>query len=404
MSEEDNWRVYKNELKEVMSSKNLCVPFLGQFLTQIVQQEAVDDLKSYRRKSRGRRPQSGEINCGSHETLSAPASPVNSFHEDQVELSPVTSPNTMNPPAQFEQNTRVPSDILNHVENSVTDKDDSFDLQLTSGGSIVERRDKLSPLPVGKFRKNLSNNLYRDSFRKSADIPALKQDSAVEQEVLSPEDVNMLSAISPQLKSSCDSLDLLDGGASSSDSRESTPPRDISNGELNDSFITCPLSPLDVSHIELSVEDSVTHCEEIVRGNTPVEPLNGITLPNGEVDLNMEVCAIERGTIKTSSFGLKKKRWSSLKRKISSPSGDSSSTSCSDATAQKRDNKLHIYDMDSLNVHMMLQQMQFASLGYMNSLDCRQDIKYFIEGLHFNSEEENYHNSLEVEPNDQPLY
>ncbi|XP_065910827.1 uncharacterized protein [Dysidea avara] len=403
MSEEDNWKTYKNELKEVMSSKNLCVPFLGQFLTQIVQQETVNDLKSYRRKSRGRRPQSGEFNSGSHETLSAPASPVNSFHEDQLELSPVTSPSTMNPPAQCERKTSAPSDILNHVENSVNKKDDTVDLnlKLTSGSSIVERRDKLSPLPVGKFKKNpLSNNLYRDSFRKSSPISAMKLDGAVGQDVLSPEDVSMLSVISPQLKRSCDSLDSLD---SSNYSRGSTPPRDI-HDELDGSFMTCPLSPLDVSHIEVSIEDSVTPCEEMVRESTPVENSN----LNGEASFNgkdMEVSTIERGAKKTSSFGLKKKRWSSLKRKVSSPIGDSSSsTSCSDAGPQKRDNKLHIYDMDSQDVHMMLQQIQFSSLGYTNSLECRQDIKCFIEGLHFNSEEENYHNSLEVEPNDQPLY
>jgi len=389
MSEEDNWRVYKSELKEVMSSKNLCVPFLGQLLTQIVQQETVNDLKSYRRKSRGRRPQSGELNSGSHETLSAPASPVNSFHEDQLDLSlVVTSPNTMNPPAQYEQKTSAPLNNLNHVENSVPD---SSDVKLTNGSSIVERTDKLSPLPVGKFKNNSSSNMYRDSFKKSSEIPAMTQDSAVGQETLSPEDVSMLSAVDA-LKSSCDSLDLSD----SSDSRGSTPPRD--NGEVNDSFITCPLSPLDVS------QHNVTPCDEVVRESTPVEPSNLNEATDGEANLGVEVQTIERGTKKNSSFGLKKKRWNSLKRKISSPIGDSSSTSCSDASAQKRDNKLHIYDMDGLDVYMMLQQMQFASFGYMNSLDCRQDIQCFIEGLQFNSEEENYHNSLEVEPNDQPLY
>ena len=60
--------------------------------------------------------------------------------------------------------------------------------------------------------------------------------------------------------------------------------------------------------------------------------------------------------------------------------------------------------MDNMDVHMILQQMQFASLSYMNSFECWQEVKNFIEGLHYNSEEENYHKSLEVEPNDQPLH
>lgn len=206
MSEDSNWKTYKIELKEVTSSKKHCVPFLGQFLTQILQQETVNDLKFQRRKSQDRRPQPAELS--SHDTLSAaPASPVNSFHEDQLE--PVASPNTM--------------------------------------------------------------------------IPA-------------------------------------------------------------------------------------ANCEH-----------------------------------KKSSSSLKK-RWSRFKRTFAqSQVEDSSSTSCSDTVPQKRDNKLHIYDMDNVDVHMMLQQMQFASLSYMNSFECRQEVKNFIEGLHYNSEDENYHNSLEVEPNNQPL-
>ena len=357
MSEEDNWRTYKIELKEIASSKNHCVPFLGQFLTQIVQQETVNDLKSHRRKSRGRRPQSIEL--GNHETLSAPASPVNSFHEDPIE--PVASPNIMKPPAN-EHKTNSPSDILNHIETSVDEKDEPVNLKWTSGSGVVERRDKLSPLPIGKFKNPLQNNLYRHS------------------------------------------VDLLDDGANSSDSLGSSPPRDI---QLDDSFLTSPISPLDISNIEVSIVED--RREDVVRESTPVE-LNEPILEEPILEefsfdgSDTEVSIIEGGGKKTSSFGLKKKRWSSLKRKISSPVEDSSNTSCSDTGPQKRENKLHIYDIDNMDVHMILQQMQFASLSYMNSFEYRLEVQNFIEGLHYNTEEENYHNSLEVEPNDQPLY
>jgi len=53
----------------------------------------------------------------------------------------------------------------------------------------------------------------------------------------------------------------------------------------------------------------------------------------------------------------------------------SSSASRSDTGSQKRDNKLHIYDMDNMDVHLILQQMQFASLSYMNSFELRQKWK-----------------------------
>ena len=97
---------------------------------------------------------------------------------------------------------------------------------------------------------------------------------------------------------------------------------------------------------------------------------------------------------KNSSFTLKK-HWISFKKEICRDS----SSSASRIDTGPWDNKLHIYDMDNMDVHLILQQMQFASLSYMNSFEYQQEVKNFIDRLHYNSEEENCHKSLEVEPN-----
>ena len=49
MSEENNWKVYRAELHETMS-KGACVPFLGQFLTQILHPETMKESMLRRRK------------------------------------------------------------------------------------------------------------------------------------------------------------------------------------------------------------------------------------------------------------------------------------------------------------------------------------------------------------------
>ena len=94
MSEENNWKVYRAELRETMS-KGACVPFLGQFLTQILHHEMMKELISYRRKSQRGRPQSGDLNVDNQQTLSAPTTPVtplSSIHDDMDIISEAVSP------------------------------------------------------------------------------------------------------------------------------------------------------------------------------------------------------------------------------------------------------------------------------------------------------------------------
>ena len=91
MSEENNWKVYRAELHETMS-KGPCVPFLGQFLIQILHQETAKELMSYQSKSKVHRPQSGNLSANNHETLSTSTTPVGSVYNDMNIASEAMSP------------------------------------------------------------------------------------------------------------------------------------------------------------------------------------------------------------------------------------------------------------------------------------------------------------------------
>ena len=95
----------------------------------------------------------------------------------------------------------------------------------------------------------------------------------------------------------------------------------------------------------------------------------------------------------------RKKEKHSLRRKLSSPLRGYSNPECNNDTPQRRE-KLHIYkhsDVDGFDAHNMLQEIQFSSMRYMNSLTPRPDIQSFIKGLNYNTEEENYQISIKIE-------
>ena len=48
MSEEDNWAMYRNDLDQQFAANTPCIPFLGVFLTQIVQQDSYNECKPKR--------------------------------------------------------------------------------------------------------------------------------------------------------------------------------------------------------------------------------------------------------------------------------------------------------------------------------------------------------------------
>ena len=95
MSEENNWKVYRAELHETMS-KGACVPFLGQFLTQILHPETMKESMLHWRKSTGHRPKSGNLNADNQEMLSTPTTPESSIHNDMNIISEAVSPTDLN--------------------------------------------------------------------------------------------------------------------------------------------------------------------------------------------------------------------------------------------------------------------------------------------------------------------
>ena len=520
MSEEDNWKVYKIELYETMS-KGTCIPFLGQFLTQILQQETVKEVISYRKKSHGRRPQSSELSYDNRETLSAPTTPVNSDHDEVLDASLAVSPTDLN--VELDQTTPTPPNVQPDMPNEETEnkkdelkceatqKEEEGIKKETSGTSVVERRDTLSPLPIGKFKKNYLSptNLCRENLKKSSAMQSSHRcGTESENKDESDKMVNgdtaghkLEGARCEVVKTiSMESLDSYDG-ASSCYSRGSTPARDVipnaPDSEVEDTF--CNNDVLDISQIEVNIEDTLdTPTSDFDKEGSPdVDPctstpteditIETVNTSNEENGVEEKTTAnIEKSPVKD---GKKKRKWGSLRRKVSPPEGSShsitnctddsvrkketrglrrnlssplksfstsscndtavthkkekgtpkrkhsspardSSPSCNDETPrrkerrsirrklssplrshhsnascdedppQKRD-KLHIYnhsDVDGFNVHTMLQQMQFSSMRYMNSLEPRADIQSFIKGLQYNSEEDNYHMSIQMEP------
>lgn len=523
MSEEDNWKIYKVELHETMS-KGTCVPFLGQFLTQIMQQETVKEVISYRRKAHGRRPQSGDLSADDRETLSAPTTPVNSDHDDMLDVSEAVSPTDLN--LNFdEQKTPTLSNMQPDMSNEGTTNEDVKEDEVKheaaqeeecikkqpSSTSVVERRDKLSPLPIGKFKKNYltPTNLYKESFKRSSLDPALQsptkngtgqQDGS--NKIIENGDIasNKLTEAKCEVVKalSLESLDSYDG-ASSCYSRGSTPARDVPNvpdSEAEDTYYNNAV--LDVAQVELNIDDSVdTPTSDFDKEGSPdTNPVASTPIEEVTTDINTMTEGNETPVIqvKKSKDGKKKRRWNSFRRKspppeapshsatnctedaphkretatlrrklssplrsISSPSCNDNNTlkkekrtsrrkqssparesspSCHDDTPRKKEKrglqrkmssplrghsnpecndndppqrreKLHIYehpDVDCFNAHTMLQQMQFSSMRYMTSLDPRPDVQSFIKGLQYNSEEDNYHISIQMEPIEQHNY
>ena len=102
----------------------------------------------------------------------------------------------------------------------------------------------------------------------------------------------------------------------------------------------------------------------------------------------------------------RKKEKRSLWRILSYPLRGHSNPECSNDTVQRRE-KFHIYkhpNVDDFDAHNMLQEMQFSPMRYTNSLNPRPDIQSFIKRLNYNTEEDNYHNSIKMEPLKQCKY
>ena len=364
MSEEDNWKVYKIELRETLA-KGTCVPFLGQFLTQILQQETVKEVITYRKKSQGRRPQSSELSADSRETLSAPTSPVNSGHNDVMNTSEIVSPTDLDesfdeqktptpsnvqPDAASNQETKPEEVTADDIKNEATQVEEGIKKE-PSSTSTIERRDTLSPLPIGKFKKNQLSptSLYKESFKKSSALHSPNASGMGQQtgsgKIVENGDIasnKLNNAVCEVVKTiSLESLDSYDG-ASSCYSRGSTPARDVPNvldSEAEDTYYNNDI--LDISQVELNIDDTLdTPMSDFDREGSPfTDPTASTPTEDNPVftDINTATEDNEVVVTEVKKPGKKKRRWNSFRRKCPPPEAAShSATNCTDDTARKK--------------------------------------------------------------------
>ena len=367
MSEEDNWKVYKIELNETLA-KGTCVPFLGQFLTQILQQDTVKEVITYRKKSQGRRPQSGDLSADSRETLSAPTSPVNSDHDDVLNTSEIVSPTDLNvsfdeqktptpsnlpPEVEFNQETRAEEIKENDTKQEPTHEEEGGIKKEPSSTSMVERRDTLSPLPIGKFKKNQlsQTNLCKESFKKSSVLHSPNESGTTGQQsskIVENGDIasNKLSnAVCEIVKTlSLESLDSYDG-ASSCYSRGSTPARDVPNipdSEAEDTYYNNDI--LDISQVELNIDDTLDMpMSDFEKEGSPfTNPTAGTPTEDNlvftDISTGTEINETVAPNTEVKKPGKKKRRWNSFRRKSPPPeAGNHSTTNCSDDAPRKKE-------------------------------------------------------------------
>ena len=362
MSEEDNWKVYKIELHETLA-KGTCVPFLGQFLTQILQQETVKEVITYRNKCQGRRPQSSERSADSLETLSAPTSPVNSEHDD-ANISEIASPTDLDVRID-EQKTATPSNVQPDAASNqetipeVVVKEDDVKPETAqeeegiekepSNTSMLERRDTLSPLPIGKFKRNQFSptSWYKEDFKKSSSLHSPNK-NGVGQQTGSGKIIENGDIASNKLNNDvCDvvktiSLELLDScdGASSCYSRG--PDRDMPNvldSEAEDSHHTNDI--VDISQIELSIDDTldIPMSDFDQEGSTFTDPTASTPTEDNPVFTDITTATEGNEVVMTEikKPGKKKRRWNSFKRKSPPSEAPShSATNYADDTPRKK--------------------------------------------------------------------
>ena len=102
MSEEDNWKLYRQDLDRCLTTNTPCVPFLGLFLTQVVQQESYHKMREENNTGAGKNGRRRSSSFGAYRvhsctednkvkkltwrastlSISAPTSPVGSDYED----------------------------------------------------------------------------------------------------------------------------------------------------------------------------------------------------------------------------------------------------------------------------------------------------------------------------------
>ena len=322
MSEENNWKVYRAELHETMS-KGACVPFLGQFLIEILHQEIVKELMLRQRKSTGLRPKSGNLNADNQEILSALTTPMSSVQDDMVIVSEAVSPTDLNLEQQILTSSNTQPELLIEEAKSKSD-------ELKYGVSQEEESTKKEPSKSTKDGKK--KRRWNNFRRKSAPLEQANSNA------------NNCNDDAPHKKEFSKLRRIL-----------SSPLRSFSSFGSNS------------NNVQKKLERGIYQ-----RKSSPATPSCNDDTP-------------------------RKKEKCSLRKKLFSPLRGHSNRECNNDTLQGGEHP----DVDGFDAHDMLQQMQFSSMKYMNSLNPRLDVQSFIKGLNCNTEEDDYHISIQREPIEQ---
>ena len=169
MSEDDNWKLYREDLDRCLSTNTPCIPFLGLFLTQVVQQESYHKLRAEKfvgDKRRGnRRSRSFEefdirdLNQDDKSkdltlSVSAPSSPVDSDDEDMERFSNLTREDHFegnsegfvisNPSARHEEK----SNLLRIQQNGLATSESSLDSKCSVDDYLKHKRGLAKSLGV----------------------------------------------------------------------------------------------------------------------------------------------------------------------------------------------------------------------------------------------------------------
>ena len=161
MSEDDNWKLYREDLDRCLSTNTPCIPFLGLFLTQVVQQESYHKLRaekfvgdSRRGNRRSRSFEEFDIHDLNQDdkskdltlSVSAPTSPVDSDDEDMERFSNLTGEDHFegngegfvisNPSARHE----VKTNLLRLQQNGLATSESSLDSKCSVDDYLKHKR------------------------------------------------------------------------------------------------------------------------------------------------------------------------------------------------------------------------------------------------------------------------
>ena len=270
MSEDDNWKLYREDLDRCLSANTPCVPFLGLFLTQVVQQESYHKLRaevgeSRRGKRRSRSFEDLDI-CDFNQddqskdltlSVSAPTSPVgsdgdDSFSNDQFEGNGEAFV-VSNLSTSHEEKNR----LLRIQQNGLATSESSLDSKCSMDDYLKhKRRLDLQVLQAGSPEVNPKSD--RDESTVNFDTVDLGH-------IPHPESSTLISV----KQSSFDDVDNLaddateDSGLHSLSHRSSSLPKSSSQSSLDASLSMTDLNQVNFTlKKSRSMEDIIAACTE----------------------------------------------------------------------------------------------------------------------------------------------